>query len=39
MPRRAAARNNERVGNRRTAFKVDGDDVFRLVGVERGEDA
>lgn len=39
MTRRTAGGDDQRIGQRRTAFKIDRDDVFRLVVVQRFEDA
>ncbi|OJU56427.1 MAG: hypothetical protein BGO00_11360 [Alphaproteobacteria bacterium 62-8] len=39
MARRTAGGDDQRIGQRRAAFKIDRDDVFRLVVVQRFEDA
>lgn len=39
MPRGTPACNHQCIGDRGTALKIDGDDIFRLVGVERGNDS
>jgi len=39
MARGTAARDHRGIAQRRAAFQVDGDDIFRLVVVQRDQDA